>query len=119
MALNLTEQQIDKFDDWKADYLTKINFMREVIKTSVQDKCEGNAFYLALGKLAEEIDAFEVEIDHASYGTLQLASEKKFFFYLSEYLNSIASWVERFQVSTTVGYVFRQKKLDVKEIFEI
>lgn len=119
MALNLTEQQVNKFDEWKEDYLTKIHFMREVIKTSVQDKCEGNAFYLALGKLAEEIDAFEVETDHASYGTLQLTSEKKFFFHLSEYLNSITSWVETFLVSTTVGYVFRQKQLDVKEIFEI
>lgn len=119
MALNLTEQQIDKFDDWKADYLTKIHFMREVIETSNQGKCEENGFYKALGKVAEEIDSFEILSNYAIYGTMRLTSEKKFFFYLSEYLNKIDSLVAKFQMPSGVECAFGKKRLDVKYIFKI
>ncbi len=118
MALNFTEQQIEKFDDWKTDYLTKIHFMREVIKISNQDKCEENEFYKVLGRTAKEIDSFEMEKEYAIYG-VKITSEKAFFFNLSEYLNKIEIEIAKCQISDVVESVFRQKKLDARHIFGI
>lgn len=118
MALNLTQKQIDEFDNWKADYLTKIGYMREVIRISDPDRCEENTFFKALGKVAAEIDEFVVEREYAIYG-VKITSEKTFFFNLSEYLNKIEIQMAKYPMSDVVESTFRQKRLDAKHIFEI
>lgn len=116
--LNLTEEQVDDFKEWKQDYLEKIDLMREVIKISNPTGYAENSFYKLLGEVAIIVDDFTVETNEACYRAL-ITEERIFGYCIKEYITDISCRIAEFEMDKVLKDVFSEKSANLCRIFWI
>lgn len=75
--LNLTEKQLDEFEQWKKDTMKQIDFMLNIIVMAVPRDYRDNNFYIVLNRVANTIMDLKVQKDTICYNSEEITSEIK------------------------------------------
>lgn len=65
--LNITEKQVQQFEDWKTKLSTNIQLMQDVVRKAVPDGYEKNDFYRKLKNILTNIDDMEISTEKVTY----------------------------------------------------
>lgn len=77
--LNLTDEEVRKFNEWKAAFIEEVDIRRETIKLVKPEDYQADELYMKLGDLYKELDAFTVTKGYAFFRVdNRVENERKF-----------------------------------------
>ena len=75
--LNLTEKQLEDFEQWQTEAYDQVDMMQQTIKVAIPTEYSRNDFYLQLTEIKNEIGSLFVKKDVIHYKYEKITSEIK------------------------------------------